>query len=188
MLRYSKNYRPPYHNFNELIEFVIKLLNQIEPSLLDDSVICNTPSQSFQLMLQTTDHEDWHTGCGSLRDRPDLIEKDFKYVQPSLRGTVIEDYLNWLDIPVYRTRIMSVKPKTAYSFHCDLTPRIHLPLITNDQCYFMFKDPDEIFHMPADGTTTWTDTRNLHSFMNGSMQTRLHIVCAVDTDYKGNSL
>jgi len=52
-------------------------------------------------------------------------------------------------------------------------------LITNTQCNFLFTDPLKLIHMPADGTTYWVDTRNQHTFLNGSVQKRLHLVMIV---------
>jgi hypothetical protein len=33
--------------------------------------------------------------------------------------------------------------------------------------------------MPADGTTTWVDTKKYHTFLNGSTEKRLHLVMIV---------
>ena len=87
--------------------------------------------------------------------------------------------MKWLDVPVFRTRIMLARPKSCYSIHKDYSPRLHLPLVTNTECNFLLTDPLQMFHLPADGTTTWVDTRNRHTAMNGSTDPRLHLVMIV---------
>ena len=134
-----------------------------------------------QIAIQTNDDstENWLAGTGrSVTKTPDW-EHSFCKLQPSLKGTAIDEYLQWLAVPVYRTRIMMAREKGCYSIHRDYSPRLHLPLVTNTQCNFLFTDPLQMFHMPADGTTTWVDTKKYHTFMNGSIEKRLHLVMIV---------
>ena len=72
---------------------------------------------------------------------------------------------------------MWLSPMTCYSIHKDSTPRIHIPMITNPECYFVFK-AGIIQHMPA-GAVYWTNTVNLHTFMNCSDKPRLHLIGVV---------
>ncbi|MEC8551756.1 MAG: hypothetical protein VXY93_14770, partial [Pseudomonadota bacterium] len=48
-------------------------------------------------------------------------------------------YINSIikDLKMYRTRVMILKPKTCYTYHQDTTKRIHIPLVTNDKCFFI---------------------------------------------------
>jgi len=135
-----------------------------------------------QIAIQTDDAsiDNWYAGTGQSQAKTNAWEQGFCHIQPSLRGTVIEEYLEWLDVPVYRTRIMMSKPKGCYSIHRDYSPRLHLPLVTNKQCNFLITDPLTMFHLPADGTTTWVDTTKHHTFMNGSTEQRLHLVMIVE--------
>ena len=67
---------------------------------------------------------------------------------------------------------------TCYSMHRDTTPRIHIPMITNPECYFIFKQ-GIVQHMPA-GSVYWTNTVEPHTFMNCSNRPRLHLIGAVE--------
>ena len=69
---------------------------------------------------------------------------------------------------------MIMYEKSCYSYHTDKTPRIHIPLITNDKC-FMIVD-DEVIRLPANGDVYLIDTTKFHTFLNGSWETRIHIV------------
>lgn len=74
----------------------------------------------------------------------------------------------------FRTRVMKMKPKTCYSYHTDLTIKVHIPLITNNDCFFLIED--EVFRLPADGNHYVVDTRKRHTFVNASFEERIHIV------------
>lgn len=123
---------------------------------------------------------DWRAGIGKSVAKTLDWEHQFCYLQSELVGTAIDDYLKWLAVPVFRTRIMLTRSKTCYSIHRDYSPRLHLPIITNTQCNFVFADPARLIHMPADGRTYWVDTRIKHTFMNGSLDPRLHLVMIVE--------
>lgn len=134
-----------------------------------------------QIAIQTDDdsRENWLAGTGKSETKTIAWEHTFNKLQPSLQNTAIDKYLQWLGVPVYRTRIMMAKEKGCYSVHRDYSPRLHLPLITNKQCNFLITEPLQMFHLPADGRTTWVDTRLPHTFMNGSTEKRLHLVMIV---------
>jgi hypothetical protein len=168
-------YKEQFPKFSEMVQEIMTIVN--EQKLITD--IEN--HSDGQLAIQTADPNtvDWRSGIGKSSARTPEWEHQFRHLQPCLAGSIIEEYLQWLEVPVYRTRIMLTRPKTAYSIHKDYSPRLHLPLITNKQCYFVFKNPAEFIHMPADGQTYWVDTRNEHTFMNGSLENRLHLVMIV---------
>jgi hypothetical protein len=62
--------------------------------------------------------------------------------------------------------------------HYDKNPRIHIPLLTNPECYFVFKN-GMIQHLEV-GSSYWVDTRLHHTFINCSAQKRLHLVGVVE--------
>ena len=73
-----------------------------------------------------------------------------------------------------RTRIMTMSSKTCYSYHWDLSSRIHLPLVTNDDCFFVIED--NVYRTPADGSVYRVDTTKKHTFVNASFEKRIHIM------------
>jgi hypothetical protein len=97
----------------------------------------------------------------------------------AIKDTIFEDVIN--EYKLTRTRLMWVNPYSCYSMHHDKTPRIHVPLITNANCYFVFNTYKEkrIQYLPA-GFVYWVDTRHLHTFMNTSDHPRLHLVGVVE--------
>lgn len=116
----------------------------------------------------------WSGGTGYLAhlESPEL---QFKNLNPLLRGTIFDQIIQ--EYRLVRTRFMWVNPMSCYSIHRDLRPRIHVPIITNPECYFMFKHDSgtHMEHLSA-GTVYWTDTRIPHTFLNCSYEPRLHLV------------
>lgn len=140
-----------------------------------------------QCMVQTLhkDIENWEYGTGRSKNIKDNI-KDFSFIQPSLVGSELERYFNWLEVPVWRSRLLGVPPKATYSVHTDREFRLHLPIVTNPQCFMLF--PDEYtktvlgYHLPADGSTHWTNTRTPHSMINcHETEFRIHLVMCTHT-------
>jgi hypothetical protein len=104
-------------------------------------------------------------------------EPTFKNLNPLLTGTIFEEIIN--EHKLVRTRFMWLNGMSCYSMHRDMSPRIHIPIITNPACYFVFRDSKIVEHMPA-GDIYWTDTRQAHTFMNCSAEPRLHLIGVPD--------
>jgi hypothetical protein len=83
-----------------------------------------------------------------------------------------------------RAQLAWLHPKKMYDMHKDLhTPhRYHVPIITNEQCYWLFKN-DQLadssvykLHMPV-GDIWYVDPVTLeHTFVNDSSTHRLHLL------------
>lgn len=88
-------------------------------------------------------------------------------------------YINQIidELGLFRTRVLSMEPKTCYTFHMDYTPRIHIPVITNPKCFMV--EQDKVKWYPADGSYYKIDTTKYHTFVNASKERRIHIVGCV---------
>jgi hypothetical protein len=77
---------------------------------------------------------------------------------------------------MYRTRVMKIIKGTCYSYHVDLTPRVHIPLTSNKNCMFVIDD--KVYRMPADGSVYLVDTTLYHTALNANREqfVRTHIV------------
>jgi hypothetical protein len=177
MLRFQI-YKKSFPGFHHIEREVMAAINRSGNWLFDDP----QSNPENQIMIQCSDYrkEDWFEGTGRSTLTGHDWHRQFSCIQPSLKGTAIEDYLNWLDFPVYRSRIMVMRPKTSYSMHKDSSPRIHLPVTTNKHAFFIFNEPASLIQMPANGDAYLVDTRETHSFMNGGDEIRIHIVSAAD--------
>jgi hypothetical protein len=165
-----KIFKPRYPEFISVLKQCLALVKDHDPH--------NNPHGQLAIQTQNPDSNDWQDGIGSGKSTPEY-EQTYKFLQHGLVGTPLDRYLSWLGVDVFRTRLMLSKPKSCYSIHRDFTPRLHLPLITNEQCKFLFTEPEQLIHMPADGRTYWVDTRVNHTFLNGSTDDRYHLVMVV---------
>lgn len=167
-----KQFKPVYPKFQEVVDQCLMLI---------DNHGDWDNNRDGQIAIQTDDNseEDWRAGTGKSKSKTAHWEQLFDKLQPSLVGSPIDEYLQWLDVPVYRARLMLSREKSCYSVHHDFSPRLHLPLVTNPQCNFLITKPLQMFHLPADGTTTWVNTKLPHTFFNGSTEKRFHLVMIV---------
>lgn len=79
---------------------------------------------------------------------------------------------------LYRTRIMKLNSKIVYSMHRDRSSRIHLPIVTNENCMMVIDRT--LFHMPANGNAYYTETTLPHTAFNANFDfQRIHIVGCV---------
>ena len=78
---------------------------------------------------------------------------------------------------MYRARVMNLKSKTCYTYHKDISKRIHIPIETNKDCFIIINK--EVKHYPADGNYYVVDTTQYHTALNASMLDRIHIVGAI---------
>jgi hypothetical protein len=126
-----------------------------------------------QAGLQFKDNENpWSSAVG----RSSGQELSYCNLNPFFKDTVFEKVINQYNLT--RTRLMWVDPFACYSMHKDETPRVHIPLITNPNCYFVFRN-SKVIHLTK-RIVWWVDTREMHTFMNCSDQPRLHLVGVVE--------
>lgn len=127
---------------------------------------------SSQFPLQGAFEGDFDGAIGRTYDlRSD--EKDYVvplYPDMTYTNSILKEY------GMCRTRAMKMIKGTCYSYHIDLTPRIHIPLTSNDSCMFIIDD--EIYRLPADGSVYWVDTTLYHTAINANRDqfVRTHIV------------
>jgi hypothetical protein len=142
---------------------------------IEKSIIWTDYGQKRQAGLQfKVDEDPWSSGVGTSTGNEVL----YNNLNPFFKNTIFENIIT--EFKLSRTRLMWVNPMSCYSMHKDTTPRIHIPMITNPECYFVFKK-GIIQHMPI-GSVYWTNTVEAHTFMNCSNSPRLHLIGVVDYD------
>jgi len=151
-------------NINPLLESYSKIESHI--------VWTEYGHKGCQAGLQYCDSEDpWSSAVGLSQGR----ELEYNQLNPFFKDTVFEELIKEYDLK--KSRLMWIYPFACYSMHIDTTPRIHIPLITNPECYFVFKN-GLIEHLKI-GSSYWIDTRLPHTFINCSKHKRLHLVGVV---------
>lgn len=159
---------------------MIRIIDELDPTSLIESYLKLEANIKWfvnghkgkQAGLQYINDDDpWDSAVGRSKGN----ELSYTNLNPSFKGTLFEELIDKYSLT--RTRFMWVGPYSCYSMHRDSTPRIHVPLVTNPECYFVFK-AGLIKHMPL-GAVYRTNTLFPHTFMNCSEFPRLHIVGVV---------
>jgi hypothetical protein len=134
-----------------------------------DSIVWTDYIQGRQTGLQYKLGEDpWASAVGKSQGN----ETQYTEINPFFKNTIFETIIEKYNLK--KTRLMWINEKSCYSLHSDETARIHIPLITNPECYFLFKS-GSLHHLTA-GSVWWVDTRLIHTFLNCSNHPRLHLV------------
>jgi len=144
----------------------------IERILLELEVL---PDYETQIMLQgVKDQTDPLYGIGQL-NLLKLGYEENEFIYPLFDMSYTNAVMKSLGMT--RTRVMRMESKTCYSYHRDDCKRIHIPLITNEDCFFIVED--EVIRLPADGNHYLIDTTKKHTFVNASFEERVHLVGCV---------
>jgi hypothetical protein len=105
-----------------------------------------------------------------------LKEKDFNYTCNFFQNTIFEDVITSLqenNYDVVRGRFMLLQHKTCLTYHRDSSPRIHIPIYTNENCMMIIND--KVYRMQF-GRTYLVDTTEKHTALNASKDSRVHLV------------
>jgi len=156
---------------------MVKILESldVEPILnelakLEDSIVWTEyEHKGKQTGLQYKIGDDPFTSAVGRRQDGDYL---YKEINPLFLGTIFESLI--VKFNCTRSRLMWVNGMSCYSMHRDETCRIQIPLITNPECFFLFKTaPPQ--HLSV-GNVYFIDTRKMHTFINCSDFPRLHFV------------
>lgn len=156
-------------------EFDIKIdVEQLEKEVND--LIIRVGLSQHQLALQYADVEDWYAGVG----KSNLLNSDeqtYIHFHSELNNTYIKALLENLDFPVSHARLMLLPPKSCYTTHVDYYTRYHIPVTSKPlQTFMVFPDVETSIVRMYPGKMYWTNTHELHNFINGTHEDRIHIV------------
>jgi len=164
MLYYLKS---SLNNFEKLHNEIAQIINTV--GFENNQIICQSLDEN---------EEDFNTGIGRIEDLEHKNEKSYKFINKSLKGTYLEELI--INFKGYRSRILKLNPKSCYSIHQDPSPRIHIPIISNGQCWMVWPNHNFCLNMKP-GLAYWTDTRKPHTFINCDEKLeRVHLVMIVE--------
>lgn len=135
----------------------------------------NLPEYGSQISLQGVEGiNDYFYGTGK---GSELKHEEKDFIVPNFPSM---EYTNSVikELKMFRTRVMRMEHKTCYTYHKDPTQRLHIPLITNDDCFMIIED--KVYRYPADGSYYLIDTTKKHTFVNASFDCRIHLVGCVE--------
>lgn len=169
----------PYKYSIMLVKYIesVPEFNQLSVEILD--LISKVPTKENQISCQSNikDSDEWHATVGSIKLLDQQDETVYWQINPSLKGSVIEKTINRYQ--GFRCRIMIMDARKCYSIHADPTPRIHIPIVTNEQCWMVWPYDNYSQHL-VEGRTFWTDTTKRHTAFNAhDTESRIHLVMCV---------
>ena len=158
-------------------------LSRIHQEIMD--IKSNYPDQT-QFLITSNDGHELFEGAGT-EEYPEKFTK----LNTFFTGTEISRIVN--EFPeYYRWRILCLKPRKTYSIHKDSWKsgiknyRLHIPVITNEQCYLMFfqnRISDKSGHTQIEyhhletGKIYRVDTSGYHTAVNYHPSSdRIHII------------
>lgn len=151
---------------DELLSFYSSIENSIKWHVVEGK------SRQSSLQFDTNGIE-YLAGCGKTNGNDFAFNK----ISEIYKNTVLENLIT--NFKLVRTRWMWIEPYSCYSMHHDVYPRIHIPLITNSSCYFLFPtNKDTLIHLST-GKIYWLNTLLKHTFINCSDKPRLHLVGSI---------
>lgn len=137
---------------------------------------------SGQISLKHRENSDkeslWDDGVGSAAGFGQFLNtKDYTVLNENLKGTYLEKVHDTMakDYNFGRMRLMKLSGRQCMSLHVDLERRIHVPIVTNENCLMIVDD--EVIHMPADGNAYVVDTKKRHTALNSNKDfDRIHLM------------
>ena len=150
------------------VQSILDCYHKLEPN-----IIWSDYGNKKQTSLQYKEGDNvWLSSSGKSKGD----ELSYDQLNPFFKDTVFEEIIKTYNLK--RTRLMWVSPQSCYSMHVDSTPRIHVPMITYPDSFFVFKHRPPI-HLST-GNVYKVETRLPHTFMNCSSHSRLHLIGAVE--------
>ena len=145
---------------------VEKIIEEVSP-LMEKMCLDERTQMSLQGVKGQTDP---YYGCHHFKNQTHIEFEYNQFIHDSLTYTnsVIKD------LKLFRTRLMRLMPQTCYTYHKDFSQRIHIPLITNENCFIIVDDV--LNRYPADGSSYLINTTKMHTALNASTEERWHIV------------
>ena len=154
-------------DFENLVTEVEFLLKNLQPG--NNQISCQ---------MSEKNSDNWQESTGSLSNLKNPLEKSYRHVPKTLEGTQIEKVIT--KYKGFRSRLMIMEPRKTYSVHRDIFKRVHIPIITNEQCWMIWPYDNECHQLEL-GKSYLTDTTKAHTFINGhNSLTRVHLVMSVD--------
>ena len=116
-----------------------------------------------------------------------LDERQYNKLKPWVIGTYLEEVISTFKGHVTRVRVARMEPGCVIDEHIDYNTnysiRVHVPLITNDQCGFYVNRGNgfkkDYMTMPADGRCWFINPGHKHSAWNRGNTPRDHLVLSI---------
>lgn len=150
----------------------------------EDQLINKGSSFRFPIQGLSDREETYDNLVGHFFDK-EYAESDVNSVLDIFSNTETENSVNTVSkyAKTCRARYLTMISTQAYRMHIDSGWRLHIPIITNENCYFFHKG-EMPYYMEADGSCYIVSVDHMHTAMNLSEERRTHIVMGIDNPTK----
>jgi hypothetical protein len=110
------------------------------------------------------------------------------------QGTEFEKLITELPVVVSEIRLMKLEPGDVYRSHADIDDRVHLNLQSNEQCYLIDLDNQNMYPVTEDNQLYIMNGSYLHTAVNFGSTPRIQLVMRIplvkhnDPNYKSVTL
>ena len=161
------------------IDLLVKDFNSHEHELINKGSSFRFPIQGVKDREETYDNLVGHFfGKEFSESDVNTVLDIFDNTETKRCIETISQYVN-----TYRARYLTMIPTQTYRMHIDAGWRLHVPIISNDNCYFFHKG-EMPYYMEADGSCYMVSVDYMHTAMNLSEEKRTHIVMGIDNPEK----
>tara|TARA_R100000697_G_scaffold31189_1_gene41893 strand:+ start:297 stop:803 length:507 start_codon:yes stop_codon:yes gene_type:complete len=146
--------------------------NQVEipeDNSYDQNQVAITSSDGNNILVDNKFNEDY------IR----ILEADLNLMNEWFKNTYVAEVIDRVNQKYNTTKWRFMKltsERRAYSYHKDETKRLHIPLLTNDECFFIIEK--KLYTMQQLGWLYEMDTTKHHTALNLGWSDRVHIVGA----------
>ncbi len=95
------------------------------------------------------------------------------------RGTEFEKLIEELPVIISEIRLMKLEPGEVYRSHADIDDRVHLNLQSNEQCYLIDLDNQNMHPVTKDNELYIMDGSYLHTAVNFGSTPRIQLVMRI---------
>ena len=155
----------------------IKKLQILTSQYIENDLAYRMNGFSLQHRKEVVDPWNFVDGLESGKLYQNFSEKEFSTINEKFINTEFERIINHFSL--FRTRILELARKRCYTMHQDTTWRLHIPILTNNKCFFYFPEHKQDFCLEQ-GKVYLVNTVEKHTFVNTSHDDRVHLVGSID--------
>jgi hypothetical protein len=108
-------------------------------------------------------------------------------IKDQWRGTEFETLAEEMPVGVSEIRLMKLEAGAVYRSHADIDDRVHLNLQSNEQCYLIDLDNQNMYPVVADNELYIMDGSYLHTAVNFGSSPRIQLVMRIPLERHRNS-
>ena len=139
-------------------------------------------------LLPLLDQVEWDShGRAAINEPTGHWLYDSYKIKDQWQGTEFERLAEEMPVVVSEIRLMKLEAGAVYRSHADIDDRVHLNLQSNEQCYLIDLDNQNMYPVVADNELYIMDGSYLHTAVNFGSTPRVQLVMRIPLERHRNS-